>query len=127
MADQNNNAAQGGGQPNINVIEGKDKFEEYTNAVSAEVTGNEVKVSFGRTKSNPNGQGVSVVLVGDLYMTHATADSMVQLLTNALNSYKERVKQSQQGSVQAPVAEMPNEAPSMDHHEMPYNPTPPQV
>ena len=116
MADVNAGMGQmpGGQQPNIKVEDAKAKFETYVNAVSANITTNEVTLQLGVTKpAQQNDNSVTVSIVGDVYMTHQTAYSMVNLLQNALKSYEERVKQVQQQpqqAAQAPVGQnIPNE------------------
>lgn len=109
MADQNpqmQDPAMGGQQANIKVEEAADMFNTYVNAVSANITTNEVTLQLGVTKPGTGGNSpVTVNIVGNLYMTHQTAVSMVNLLQNALKSYEERVRQAQNAQGQ----NIPNE------------------
>ncbi|KKP38210.1 MAG: hypothetical protein UR28_C0020G0019 [Candidatus Peregrinibacteria bacterium GW2011_GWF2_33_10] len=100
MADQSANPIQDGvagtQQPNIKVEEAKDMFDKYINAVSANITTNEVTLQLGVTKAGSGGQNpVTVSIVGNLYMTHQTAYSMIGLLQNALKTYQDKVSQMQ--------------------------------
>ncbi|OGJ52241.1 hypothetical protein A2335_01160 [Candidatus Peregrinibacteria bacterium RIFOXYB2_FULL_32_7] len=92
-----------GSQQNIKVEEGQNMVDLYVNAVSANITTNEVTLQLGVTKPGGGaGQPVVVKLLGNLYLSHATAISTVNLLQNALKAYEEKVKQAQT-SQQSPI------------------------
>ncbi len=64
----------------------------YSNAVSIHVNHNEVILDFGYMM--PNQDPVTIKLVGRINLTHQTAESLMNVLSNALLDWRNKNKKS---------------------------------
>lgn len=64
----------------------------FSNAVSIHVNQNEVVLDFGYMIPNQN--PVTIKLVGRINMTHQTAESLMNVLSNAMLDWRNKLKDS---------------------------------
>lgn len=62
----------------------------YTNAISIHITQNEVTLDFGYML--PNQDPVTIKLVGRMNLTHQTAESLMNVLSNAMLDWRNKNK-----------------------------------
>jgi hypothetical protein len=81
------------GQNNIQVkIDAALEGGIFSNAVSVSVTGNEVTLDFGFIL--PNTKPMTVKVVNRVNLTHQTAESFMNVLSNAMLDWRNRQKEA---------------------------------
>jgi len=85
-------------QPNNIQLKVDPSLEQgsYSNAVSIHVNQNEVVLDFGYMIPNQN--PVTIKLVGRINMTHQTAESLMNVLSNALLDWRNKQKELNKNS-----------------------------
>jgi hypothetical protein len=80
------------GQPNVQLkIDPAMEQGSYSNAVSIHVNQNEVILDFGYMIPNLN--PVTIKLVGRINLTHQTAESLMNVLSNAMLDWRNKQKE----------------------------------
>ena len=79
-------------QPNVQLkIDPNMEQGSYSNAVSIHVNKNEVVLDFGYMIPNLN--PVTIKLVGRINLTHQTAESLMNVLSNAMLDWRNKQKE----------------------------------
>ena len=79
-------------QPNVQLkTDASMEQGTYSNAVSIHVNQNEVVLDFGYMIPNQN--PVTIKLVGRINMTHQTAESLMNVLSNAMLDWRNKQKE----------------------------------
>lgn len=95
MADDKSSQNQGN-QNAIQVkVEPAEEQGSYSNAVSVHVNKNEVILDFGYIL--PNMKPTTIKLVDRVNISHATAESFLKVLSNALLDWRNKQKEASQG------------------------------
>lgn len=74
-------------------IDSSDEKGIFSNAISLHVNHNEVIIDFGYMLPNQN--PVTIKLVSRVNMTHQTAESLMNVLSNAMLDWRNKQKKSQ--------------------------------
>ena len=78
-------------QPKVNLkIDAAIEQGSYSNAISIHVNHNEVILDFGYML--PNQDPVTIKLVGRINLTHQTAESLMNVLSNAMLDWRNKNK-----------------------------------
>lgn len=91
MADQQNQGQGQGQQPQVQLkIDAALEQGVYANAVSVHVNQNEVILDFGYIM--PNVKPMTIKVVNRVNITHQTAESFMNVLSNAMLDWRNRAK-----------------------------------